>query len=479
LGGKSNPFYIRRTNQNLLLVKKNLLAFFSLCVIAISAKAQGTYVNVIINGNDPSCGIVSVIGFYYTGADSANVNNVTFQMAGAVGVYGALLPVEESAMLTICVQPSANCGFTTCVNQLVYPNTANSVLINLGNSVDADQDGFTIDTDCDDNNPFVNPAMEEICGDFADNNCDGSMDEGCTGGMDMDNDGFAYTVDCNDFDATVYPGAMEICGDSIDNNCNILMDEGCNEGPIDFDMDGYYSNSDCNDNDYLINPGVPEFCADSIDNNCNGVVDEEGCSGNPFDCNPDIILLTDSTSYGSNPGAVYILNNIPLVGVYSYFWDFGDGNTSNSPFPTNYYETSGTYTICLTAAGNGCTGTTCITFTVTPNGGFLPGGMPMTGFTLNVISATPTNVEELAAETILEAYPCPFRDELTLNIQSELPGNAVVSCYDMTGSLISQEQFAVSNQRNTYSLATDSWSSGAYTIVVSTPSGTSRRVVMK
>jgi hypothetical protein len=105
--------------------------------------------------------------------------------------------------------------------------------------------------------------------------------------------------------------------------------------------------------------------------------------------------------------------------------------------------------------------------------------MPMTGFTLNVVSATPTNVEEVATEPILEAYPCPFRDELTLSIQSELPGNAVVSCYDMTGSLIAQEQFAVSNQRNTYSLATDSWSSGAYTIVVSTPSGNSRRVVMK
>jgi len=95
------------------------------------------------------------------------------------------------------------------------------------------------------------------------------------------------------------------------------------------------------------------------------------------------------------------------------------------------------------------------------------------------VSATPTNVEEVSTEAILEAYPCPFRDELTLSIQSELAGNAVVSCYDMTGSLIAHEQFAVSNQRNTYSLATDSWSSGAYTIVVSTPSGTIRRVVMK
>jgi hypothetical protein len=323
--------------------------------------------------------------------------------------------------------------------------------------------------------------MPEFCGDSADNNCDGAADEGCNGGgeTDNDNDGFIDVLDCNDNDASINPNAAEICGDSIDNNCNSIVDEGCNEGPIDLDMDGYYSNTDCNDNDYLINPGSPEFCADNIDNNCNGVVDEEGCVGNPFDCNPDIVLLTDSTSFGDEPGVIWILNNIPIVGVYSYLWDFGDGNTSTEPFPTNVYELAGTYTICLTASGNGCTGTTCITFTVTPEGDFLPGGMPMTGFTLNVVNAIPNNVSEVSANAVLEAYPCPFNDELKLNIQSALAGNAQVACYDMTGALIAQEQFVVSNQLNTYSIPTSSWSNGAYTILVSTPSGTIRRVVMK
>jgi hypothetical protein len=128
---------------------------------------------------------------------------------------------------------------------------------------------------------------------------------------------------------------------------------------------------------------------------------------------------------------------------------------------------------------NGCTGTTCITFTVTPEGDFLPGGMPMTGFTLNVVNAIPNNVNEVSANAVLEAYPCPFNDELTMNIQSAIAGNAQVACYDMTGALIAQEQFVVSNQSNTYSLQTASWSAGTYTIVVKTPTGTSRRVVIK
>ena len=460
-------------------MKKNLLALVAICLTAMTATAQGIYVNVVVNGMDPNCSILSVNGTYFNSNDSTNASTVSFQMAGAIGVYSALLPINEATVLTICVQPSPNCGSINCVSQTVYANTANSVLISLGNATDADQDGFTNDVDCDDYNPFVNPAMEEICSDFTDNNCDGNMDEGCNSNIDNDNDGFAFNVDCNDMNASVYPGAQEICGDSTDNNCNLIIDEGCFEGPIDLDMDGYYSNSDCDDSNAMVNPGMFEICADMMDNNCNGSVDEEGCISNPYDCNPDITLLTDSTSFNSEPGTIWILNNIPIAGVYSYLWDFGDGNTSTSPFPSNYYETDGTYTVCLTMMGNGCTGTTCLTFTVTPNGGFIPGGMPMTGFNLNVVNATPTSVSETASNDLIEAYPCPFNDELNLRIQSESTGNTIVSCYDMTGALITREQILVSNQQNTLSIPTDSWSSGAYTIVVTTPSGTSRRVVIK
>jgi hypothetical protein len=463
-------------------VKKNLLALFALCLTAMTAAAQGTYVNVIINGLDPACGVVSVDGTFLNGEDSTNVTNVTFQMAGALNVYSALLPTtSEAVSLTVCVLPSPNCGFVICIEQTVYANTANTVLINLGPAADADMDGYTFDMDCDDNNPTVNPGMEEICDDFMDNNCNGILDEGCSGGeTDNDNDGFTISMDCNDNDATINPNAMEICGDSIDNNCNILIDEGCGGGLIDFDMDGYYSNSDCNDMDYMVNPGMLEICADAVDNNCNGVVDEEGCTGGGTEgCNPEIVLVSDSAMWSETPGVVWILFPFDPSNTASFVWDFGDGNTSTEPFPTNIYDVAGTYTVCLTVMANVCVGTTCLTFTVTPEGDFLPGGMPMTGFTLNVVNAIPNNVNEVSANAVLEAYPCPFNDELTLNIQSAIAGNAQVACYDMTGALIAQEQFVVSNQLNTYSIPTSSWSNGAYTIVVSTPSGTIRRVVMK
>ena len=47
-------------------------------------------------------------------------------------------------------------------------------------AADADGDGWTVDQgDCDDTDPTVNPDADEVCGDHADNDCDGT-DNGCS-----------------------------------------------------------------------------------------------------------------------------------------------------------------------------------------------------------------------------------------------------------------------------------------------------------
>lgn len=138
--------------------------------------------------------------------------------------------------------------------------------------------------------------------DNADNNCDGSTDEGC----DADQDGYCsalktitgapkvctvggvtHSGDCDDGNPLRYPGADEWC-DDVDNDCDNVADELCDK-----DFDGYCDEAktvvgkpaaclkgggDCNDVNGAvgneINPGAFDVCFDGVDSNCDGTTDE-------------------------------------------------------------------------------------------------------------------------------------------------------------------------------------------------------------
>lgn len=69
------------------------------------------------------------------------------------------------------------------------------------------------------------------------------------------------------------------------------------------------------------------------------------------------LALTNVPSEGCTPFTFTPNANITTVdGIASYFWDFGDGFTSNSPNPTHTYTTEGTYNFKLVVTTNGgCT----------------------------------------------------------------------------------------------------------------------------
>jgi len=174
-------------------------------------------------------------------------------------------------------------------------------------ALDEDGDGYTAETDCNDDDPASSPGATEIC-DGVDNNCDGSVDEGVTATFyaDADGDSFGdpestvescsvpdgYTAtgtDCDDSSADNHPGAAEIC-DEEDNDCDEEIDEDVTATwYLDEDGDGFggeeettasceapdgYTSTpgDCDDADSAVSPIGVEIC-DGTDNDCDGETD--------------------------------------------------------------------------------------------------------------------------------------------------------------------------------------------------------------
>jgi len=117
-----------------------------------------------------------------------------------------------------------------------------------GDSEDADEHG---NFDCDDTDPSVYPAAAEAP-DGADNDCDGTADEG-TENADDDGDGYAEVQgDRDDDDAQTHPGASEQA-DLEDDDCDGAVGEGT--GNVDDDGDGYTEiQGDCDDDDPDLGP---------------------------------------------------------------------------------------------------------------------------------------------------------------------------------------------------------------------------------
>lgn len=151
------------------------------------------------------------------------------------------------------------------------------------------------------------------------------------------------------------------------------------------------------------------------------IVDNKGCT-NTITKSSFVRIVKPTVRVSNAPagGCVgFTYNPVAVVnsidGIASYFWDFGDGNTSTSPSPSNVYAAVGNYTLKLVVVTNGG----CRDSVVYTNG-IRVGTSPNTGFTASPLDVCPLDVVNFTVDpaTIAQEWQWNFGDGGTSAVQN-------------------------------------------------------------
>jgi hypothetical protein len=411
-------------------MKAKITLFLFSLMFVVQGWSQGIPFSGVVNGANSAVMVnITYIDSLMGTSGSMVVESGPNGFSGTLAVNTAM---SNYVLMYACI---TNCqGMQVCDYAYWVPGTM--VIFDLdycfGNLVDADGDGYDSSVDCNDNNQWVNPGAFEECNNGVDNDCDGMIDEDCGGdttAIDNDNDGFPANVDCNDANPWAYPGAFEECNNGVDNDCDGLIDEDCGGGS----------------------------------------------------CDANIYLVTDSMMNGTTtPFVVWVVNVTDPSTNAQYMWSTGDGGSMTGAFPTWQYSETGTYTLCLYMyCADGTVDTSCVSFTVEPNGGVFPGGTQQNGFTLNVVSSIPNNVSEMTATNGMSIYPNPATTATTLEWTSSIAEVNTIELYNVAGQKVAQQSAMAVAGLNRTEIDMKELNAGIYQVVRRTASGIETLTLMK
>lgn len=147
--------------------------------------------------------------------------------------------------------------------------------------------------------------------------------------------------------------------------------------------------------------------------------------------------------YPTSTSGLYSGINMSTGTNLIYHWEFGDGDTSNLPYPTHLYANPGHYCVSLTVKNAVC----CDRYSVCDSFSFKTDAGPM----IQLVITGPTGLTETETESRTIVFPNPATNQLTINLSGLQAGH--VSIYNVDGKLLSQTQQPANNTVDVNELA--------------------------
>jgi PKD repeat protein len=151
-------------------------------------------------------------------------------------------------------------------------------------------------------------------------------------------------------------------------------------------------------------------------------------------CNAYFWLYPDSSSNVPGNGVWYAINQSSGSNLV-YAWDFGDGSTSNQPFPTHTYAQPGNYVVCLTVV-SAANGLTCTDSHCDSSAYYFRNTAGMTQISV-LPDNSPTSIKKITENMELTMLPNPANTFITINTGDK---TGVIRIYDVVGKEVKQFQ---------------------------------------